>query len=155
MANIAKIAVSAATYAIDQPYDYRIPSKLEGVVRPGMRAAVPFGVGNRVCDGIVLALGQREDSVKLKDMIALLDEEPMLGAAFIQLALWMREQYFCTVYDAMRVMLPAGLWFSLKDCWRIAPEVDQEAAYKAAGSDLLAQKLVEMQIGRASCRERV
>ena len=144
VASIAKIAVSAATYAIDRPYDYRIPSKLEGVVRPGMRAAVPFGVGNRVCDGIVLALGQREDSAKLKDMIALLDEEPMLGAAFIQLALWMREQYFCTVYDAMRVMLPAGLWFSLKDCWRIAPEVDQEAAYKAAGSDLLAQKLVEM-----------
>ena len=144
VASIAKIAVSAATYAIDRPYDYRIPPKLEGAVRPGMRAAVPFGAGNRVCDGIVLTVGQREDTAKLKDIIALLDEEPMLGPELIQLALWMREQYYCTVYDAMRVMLPAGLWFSLKDCWRIAPMVDREAAYEAAGSDPLARKLVEM-----------
>ena len=111
VASIAKIAVSAATYAIDRPYDYRIPPKLEGAVRPGMRAAVPFGAGNRVCDGIVLTVGQREDTAKLKDIIALLDEEPMLGPELIQLALWMREQYYCTVYDAMRVMLPRGCGF--------------------------------------------
>ena len=144
MASIAKIAVSAATYAIDRPYDYLIPAKLEGDLRPGMRAAVPFGAGNRVSDGIVLALGQREDTEKLKYVLALLDEEPVLDQEFIQLALWMREHYFCTVYDAMRVMLPAGLWFSLKDCWRIAPGVDREAAYEAAGNSEPAQKLVEL-----------
>ena len=57
VAGIAKIAVSAATYAIDKPYDYLIPPKLADALRPGMRAAVPFGAGNRVSDGIVLALG--------------------------------------------------------------------------------------------------
>ena len=144
MASIAKIAVSAATYAIDRPYDYLIPAKMEGDLRPGMRAAVPFGAGNRVSDGIVLAVGQREDTAKLKYVLALLDEEPVLDPEFIQLALWMREHYFCTVYDAMRVMLPAGLWFSLKDCWRIAPGVDRKAAYEAAGASEPAQKLVEL-----------
>lgn len=144
VASIAKIAVSAATYAIDRPYDYLIPAKLDGAVQPGMRAAVPFGAGNRVSDGIVLALGERVDIGKLKYISALLDEEPVLGPEAIQLALWMREHYFCTVYDAARVMLPAGLWFSLKDCWRIAPGVDREAAYDAAGESDIAKKLVEL-----------
>ena len=144
MANIAKIAVSAATYAIDRPYDYLIPAGLEGALRPGMRAAVPFGRGNKACDGIVLALGQRKDGLKLKSVLALLDEEPLLDPEAVRLALWMREHYFCTVYDAMRAMLPAGLWFSLKDCWRIAPGIDRAAAYEAAGESKRAQKLVEL-----------
>ena len=144
MACIAKIAVSASTYAIDRPYDYLIPGPLEGAVRPGMRAAVPFGRGNRVSDGIVLAVGEREDTEKLKSILALLDEEPLLDEGAVQLALWMREQYFCTVYDAMRVMIPTGLWFSLKACWRFAPGVDRETAYNAAGESKRAKKLVEL-----------
>ena len=144
MAKIAKLAVSAATYAIDRPYDYLVPPALEGALRPGMRTAAPFGRGNKTCDGIVLALGEREDTAKLKSVLALLDEEPLLDESAVRLALWMREQYFCTVYDAMRAMLPAGLWFSLKDCWRVAPGVDREAAYEAAGESKRAQKLVEL-----------
>ena len=144
MASIAKIAVSAATYAIDRPYDYLVPAALEGTLRPGVRCAVPFGRGNKACDGIVLALGEQEDGAKLKSILALLDEEPLLDGEAVRLALWMREHYFCTVYDALRAMLPAGLWFSLKDCWKIAPGVDREAAYGAAGESKPAQKLVEL-----------
>ncbi|MEI3141464.1 MAG: hypothetical protein V8S34_08010 [Lawsonibacter sp.] len=32
----------------------------------------------------------------------------MLDHSAIQLALWMRERYFCTVYDCVKAMLPAG-----------------------------------------------
>ena len=153
MALTAKLAVSAATYAIDRPYDYLVPPALAGTLRPGMRAAAPFGRGNKPCDGIVLALGERDDTKGLKYVLALLDEEPLLDESAVQLALWMREQYFCTVYDAMRAMLPAGLWFSLKDCWRIAPGVDRAAAYEAAGESKLAQKLVELLLGNEGWAE--
>ncbi len=144
MAQIAKIAVSAATYAIDRPYDYLVPSQLEGALGVGMRAAVPFGRGNKACDGVVLALEEREDGSKLKPILAALDEEPLLDESAVKLALWMREHYFCTVYDALRAMLPAGLWFSLKDCWKIAPGVDREAAYGAAGESDRERRLVEL-----------
>ena len=134
---IAKIAVAAAPYAIDRPYDYQIPAELEDMLSPGMRVAVPFGKGNRISDGIVLSIGPiQEQQGTLKQILAQLDDEPMLSAQDIQLSLWMRDQYFCTVYDAARAILPAGLWFSLKDCWRIAPGVSREAAYEAAGFDL-------------------
>ena len=53
---IAKIAVSKAVYAIDKPYDYIVPDELSDRILPGMRVLVPFGSGNRSCDGIVLAL---------------------------------------------------------------------------------------------------
>lgn len=42
---IAKLALAAATFAIDLPYSYRVPAQLEGVLVPGMRVLVPFGAG--------------------------------------------------------------------------------------------------------------
>ena len=146
MAYIAKIAVAAATYAIDRPYDYLVPDGLTETLKPGMRVAVPFGAGNRVSDGIVLSCKEQpaSEDKKLKFILAQLDRDVMLSEDFIHLALWMRDRYFCTVYDAARIMLPAGLWFSLKDCWRIASGVDRERAYDAAGASKLAARLVEL-----------
>ncbi len=129
----AKIALSAATYAIDRPYSYLVPDELSERVKPGMRVMIPFGAGNRRCDGIILSVSERTDDRPLKTILALLDDEPVLDTDGIRLALWVRDQYFCTVYEAVRAMLPAGLWFSLQDIWRIAEGVDKEKAYEAAG----------------------
>ena len=38
---VAKIALSAATYAIDKPYDYTVPDEVLESLRPGMRVIVP------------------------------------------------------------------------------------------------------------------
>jgi len=151
--NIAKIAVASATYAIDRPYDYLVPGELEGRAAPGMRVLVPFGAGNRRTDGIVLALRAGEADGKLKSVLALLDEAPVLDGELLRLALWMREQYFCTVYDAARIILPAGLWFSLKDSWRLADGVDRELAYEAAGKSPKARHLVEMLVANGGSAE--
>ena len=108
---VAKIAVSAAPYWIDKPYEYAVPDDLLGRVQPGIRVAVPFSAGNRRSEGIVLALSNKAEYEKLKDISEVLDTEPVLTRQQIQLALFMRERFFCTVYDAVRAILPAGLWF--------------------------------------------
>ena len=142
---VAKIALSAATYAIDRPYDYAVSAELAEVLRPGMRVLVPFGAGNRRTEGLVLALeGDRPPDSRRKPVTAVLDREPVLDGKAIQLALWMRERWFCTVYDAARAMLPAGLYFSLQDRWKIAPGVDRERAYEAAGRSEHARCLLEL-----------
>ncbi len=142
---VAKIALQAATYAIDKPYDYQVPMELLDQLRPGMRVIVPFGAGNRRTEGIVLALeGGRPDDPRRKAILTLLDEEPVLDAPELRLALWMRERYFCTVYDAARAMLPAGLYFSLQDRWQLAPGMDEEAAYEAAGRSERARRVLEL-----------
>jgi len=108
---VAKIAVSAAIYSIDKPYDYLIPEELEKNAVPGMRALVPFGGGNRKSEGVILSLASESDQEELKSVISLLDEEPVLSGENIKLAIWMSDRFFCTVFEALRVMLPAGMWF--------------------------------------------
>ena len=116
---LAKVALSSAIYAIDKPYDYLIPPDLRDTLQPGMRVIVPFGRGNRRTDGMVLAVRRENREEQLKQIIAALDDQPVLDSFGLKLALWIREQYFCTVYDAIKAMLPAGLYFSLKDSYHI------------------------------------
>ena len=109
---IAKIAVSAANFAIDKPYSYRIPEEM--VLQPGQRVQLPFGRGNRRCEGIVLAVEPGEES-GLKAVERCLDDQPILSERQLRLAAFLRERYFCTYYDAVRAMLPAGLWFQSRE----------------------------------------
>ena len=129
---IAKVAVARAVYSIDRPYDYLIPRELEERLRPGMRVLVPFAAGNRGSDGLVLSVYQAASAGQaLKSIQAVLDDQPVLDERAIQLALWMRERYFCTVYDCVKAMLPAGLYFSLRDRVIIKAGTDREKAYAA------------------------
>ena len=142
---IAKVAVSRAVYAIDRPYDYLVPPELEERLKPGMRVLVPFAAGNRGSEGIVLSMGpEAGENRSLKCIEAALDEEPVLDHKAIQLALWMRERYFCTVYDCVKAMLPAGLYFSLRDCVTLKQGVDREKAYTAAEGSTAARRLLDL-----------
>jgi primosomal protein N' (replication factor Y) len=109
---IAKIAVSAATFAIDKPYSYRIPDGLS--LKPGMRVQVPFGRGNRRTEGVVLSVEPGSEEA-LKTIDCSLDEESVLTQHMLRLAAFMRERYFCTFFEAIRVMLPSGLWFKTQN----------------------------------------
>ena len=153
MPQTAKIAVAAAVYAIDRPFDYLIPDHMSQRVQPGVRVAVPFGRGSRLSDGIVLALGEATDATRLKPIQTVLDREPLLSRENIQLALWMREHYFCTVYEAIRVMLPAGLWYSLKESWSVAQGVDREKLYQLAGDRKDAVMLADVLCGHGGSVE--
>ena len=116
---IAKIAVSAANFAIDKPYSYRVPEEI--TVRPGQRVQLPFGRANKRTEGIVLAV-ESGDETKLKPIDCCLDGEPLLTETQLRLAAFLRERYFCTFYDAIRCMLPAGLWFRTKDTFSLTED---------------------------------
>ena len=109
---IAKIAVSAANFAIDKPYSYLIPQNM--TLMPGVRVMVPFGRGNRRTEGIVLGL-QEGNGDGLKTVERCLDEEPVLSDMMLHRAAFVRNRYFCSMYDSVRAMLPAGLWFRSQD----------------------------------------
>ena len=116
---IAKIAVSAANFAIDKPYSYAVPDAMQ--LQPGLRVMVPFGRSNRHTEGVVLSV---EDGCAdgLKHVASVLDEAPVLSVRMLQLAAFMRQRYFCTFFDCLRVMLPAGLWFQRKDTYALTED---------------------------------
>jgi len=132
-ARVARVAVSAATYTIDKPYDYLIPEPLAERVKPGVRVAVPFGRGNRFSEGMVLAVTQDSKREDLKAVAEALDDESVLDNSQIKLALWLRERYFCTLYDAVKTLLPAGLWYRVREICTLA--VDRETALEAGANE--------------------
>ena len=118
-AAIAKIAVSAAPYWVDRPFDYLIPEEMREQAVPGIRVSVPFSQGNRRSEGIILAVTEHSEFTQLKAIIKVLDPQPVLTQEQIKLALFMRERFFCTVYEAVKAILPAGLWFNEEGARRV------------------------------------
>ena len=128
-ADMVKVAVSAAPYSIDKPYSYLVPESLAAAAVPGVRVMVPFGRGNKESEGLILARVQEPKLPGSKAIRQILDPEPVLDKAGIDLALWMRGRYFCTVFEAVKTILPAGLWYGLREIWSLAME--PEAARSA------------------------
>ncbi len=138
---IAKIAVSAANFAIDKPYSYFYREEMK--LSPGMRVVVPFGRGNRRTEGVVLSTepGNEEG---LKPVEKSLDEAPLLDQTMLRLAAFMRERYFCTFFDAVRVMLPAGLWFQNQDTYALTEDRSwQEKNLRQPNAQSLLQLLLD------------
>ena len=122
---IAKIAVSAANFAIDKPYSYRIPDQM--ALMPGQRVQLPFGRGNKMTEGVVLSV-EDGDEKGLKNVAFLLDEQPVLTEMQLRLAAFMRERYFCTFYDAIRCLLPASLWFQTREKYALTEDKTWQTA---------------------------
>jgi primosomal protein N' (replication factor Y) len=97
--------------AIDTPlrqlFDYRLPAS-QGVM-PGMRVRVPFG--RREVVGLVMRLSSTTDIApdKLREVQAVLDDAPLLGAAEIALLEWAANYYHHPVGEVVATALPKGL----------------------------------------------
>ena len=162
---ITKVAVSAAPYSIDKPYDYLVPKELLDMAVPGVRVTVPFGRGNRESEGIILARSTGEKHPGLKPLKAVLDREPVLDQEGIALALWMRQRYFCTLFEAVKTILPAGLWYQFREVWHLAEGLDRPAAEEAAAGVKRAPAVLdvlfagggsaELSVLREACGEEV
>ena len=116
---LAKVAVEAAVYAIDRAYTYRLPAGWQAA--PGMRVSAPFGRSNRLSEGVILSL-EEGDAGDVKELAALLDPEPLLDEGMLKLAAFLRERYFCTFYEAIKAMLPAGVFIQAETWYEIPPD---------------------------------
>ncbi|MCR5088842.1 MAG: primosomal protein N' [Oscillospiraceae bacterium] len=107
----ARLAVSKLPYSADRPYDYLIPDSLRDSIKPGMRVLVPFS--NSACrEAVVLSLSESSEISDCREIIGIIDEEALLNERQLQLCYFLRERTFCTVWDAVRAMLPAGFFLT-------------------------------------------
>ena len=103
---IAKIAVSAAVYAIDKPYSYAVPPGM--TLLPGVRVMVPFGRGSRARMGVVLACDAEPESAKLKYLFDVAPASACLTPELLRLVHFLKERTFCTYYEAVKAVIPYG-----------------------------------------------
>ncbi len=127
---MVKVAVEHIVYRLDKLYDYVLPRELAEEVALGCRVLVPFGVGNKKRQGIVLQTEVASDKsdgagIKLKEVFAVLDEAPLLNDEMLKLAQFMKQKYFCTIFDAVKLMIPAGMSFKLHEKFRLCDGFDE------------------------------
>ena len=118
---LAQLAVENTTYRFDKPFTYIVPEALRAAVRPGVRVTVPFGSGNRTRVAMVLALQEAEQPGSwLKAILKTLDDEPLLSAEMLELVPWMKSRYYCTLFEAVKLMIPAGIGYKIVNRYRIS-----------------------------------
>ena len=108
---IAGIAVENTAYSFDRIFDYDADAFSDSIA-VGKRVLVPFGNGNRKRQGMVMYLKSAETD-GLKSVLSVLDREPVLPHELVKLVGFMKEHYFCTYYDAVRAILPAGISYNI------------------------------------------
>lgn len=119
----ARVAVENTAYHFDKAFDYLIPEALLGQAKPGSRALVPFGAGNTRRLAMILALSpDSETQNNQKELVAVLDEAPLLTDEAIQMVFWLKDRCFCTLFEAVKLLLPAGINYRLKTEYALAKE---------------------------------
>ena len=120
---IAKIAVDGAAYHFDKAYDYAVPAAYAALARQGCRVLVPFGAGNKRRQGVILSVQEAPAPEKaLKAVALVLDEQVSLTDELMALVEYLKENTFCTYYDAVKTLLPAGLGYQLGSVYRVNPQ---------------------------------
>ena len=140
----AKVAVENTAYHFDKLFDYVIPEEYDGLAASGCRVMVPFGRGNRKRQGVIFGLSDSADFADVKPVSVLLDETPVLSDEMLLMAKWLRDNYYCTYYEAAKAMLPSGVNLRVVTSYRAADNLDGFTL--AERSDITPQqrKILEM-----------
>lgn len=109
MDNIPYIAKVAIAIPLNRLFDYRVPAQLVGGLQPGARVQVPFG--NRRKIGVVLEIADYSvvDAAKLKDILAVLDREPLISEADMALLSWASRYYYHPIGEVFALAFPNAL----------------------------------------------
>ena len=119
------------------PYDYRVSEHLGSVVA-GTRVLVPLG--SRRSMGVVVEVGGvAAGGNELRDVIAVLDPEPVIDSALMDLLRWMADYYLSPLAETVATALPGSLRVETERVF-----VADEAAANAVVLDAAARALVGM-----------
>lgn len=108
MVHAAQVIVDLPLMQTDQAFSYKIPSDYVNILQLGMRVHVPFGRSNRLLQGFVVGFeeSQMDD---LKDIVSILDLEPVLNQEQLYLANQMRKTVFSYKISLLKAMIPSLL----------------------------------------------
>lgn len=93
---------------IDKEFYYNVPNNLIDKVKIGIRCLVPFG--NQKLEGFIINLSNNITcNYELKDIINLVDENPVLNEELLDLGKYISKKTLCTLTSAYQTMLPTAL----------------------------------------------
>ncbi|HBY61959.1 MAG TPA: primosomal protein N', partial [Solibacterales bacterium] len=94
----------AVPVPLDRVFTYRLPETLRHRVQRGCRVLVPFGT--RKLMGVVMATHASAHEATLREVLRLIDEEPVLGESLLKLGEWIAAYYCAPLGEVLRGMTP-------------------------------------------------
>lgn len=85
-------------------YSYSVPDSLKSCIQTGKRVIVPLG--NRQTIGFVIGHGSPPDHIKLKEVIDVLDDEPLFGEDRLEFYRWISKYYMCPLGRVLKAAHP-------------------------------------------------
>ena len=101
------VLIELKAKGIDQTYTYLVPNELEDKIKIGIRVIVPFG--NQKLEGFVLSFNTNKLDYELKNIIDIIDTEPVLNNEMIELGKYISNKTLCNLISAYQTMLPRAL----------------------------------------------
>ena len=113
-----EIILNSEAVEIDRPFTYKIPDNFNDKVSIGQIVKVPFGFRNKPIEGFIIGI-KKEDEVdfdyKIKEILSIETEEPIITLDDIELIYFLREKYLCKYIDAFRLLIPIGIMKGAKN----------------------------------------
>jgi primosomal protein N' (replication factor Y) len=95
--------------ALPQLYTYEIPAHVLSECKPGKRAVVQFGK-KKIYSALIRSMHtSKPEMYDTKEIISILDDEPVIHEIQFKFWDWLADYYLCTTGEVMKAALPAGL----------------------------------------------
>lgn len=108
-----KVLIETRVKSNDMTFTYHVPSNVENNLLIGKRVLVPFS--NRTVEGFVLGYDAKTNDYEIKDIIKIIDDEPVLNDELINLGIYMSKKYLCPLINCYQSMLPKALKAGVKN----------------------------------------
>jgi len=131
MEKYAKVVVRSNTIYTDNLFTYKVPDFLINEISIGHRVLVPFGRGNKPTEAFVFEIIDTVDEkIKIKEIVDVLDENPIFKVEDLELVNWMKNRYLCTYIDCINLIYPKGYKLNNYKMVRLHEKIDELGEYE-------------------------
>lgn len=105
-----EVVVDNTSSNTDRFFTYIVPEEYKKDIEIGKKVLVPFGIGNKLVEGIIVNIICHTDIEykRIKPIKTIFNDDPVLSNDLIKLSFWMKEKYLAQYSDILRTMLPTG-----------------------------------------------
>jgi primosomal protein N' (replication factor Y) len=93
---------------LDQAFTYAVGDHLRGRIAVGKRVRAPFGRGDKAAVGYCVRLSEEAPPRAVKELVDVLDDQPLLTDSLLRLTRWMADYYLCGWGQVLNAVVPAG-----------------------------------------------
>jgi primosomal protein N' (replication factor Y) len=145
------VIVNVPALQTNTPFTYIADDAIENDIKIGSRVIVPFGKSGRPIQGFVVGEEQGNSIEELKNIISILEPEPLLNQELIDLSAWLADQTYSFRVSCLNAMLPSLVKVNTKRFVRVdETKIDKNTVVELLGE----QQVVDLKVSDLSFNQQ-